>query len=155
MCGKKIIMSENNVKELYRIIHRQDIKKIENFIEKYGIDNTESNPDERTLLMFATIENQQKLVKFLIEQRANLNQQDQSGFTALHFAVFENNFEIVKLLTASGCDVHIQDHQGNSALWRSVMLTDQYSTISKFLISNGADIYLKNRHGVCPHDLFT
>lgn len=146
-------MLKNDFKTIYGIILKNDFFSLDQYINSYGINNIESNVDHRTLLMFATIEKNLEVTKYLINKGANVNIKDKSGFTALHFAVFEDNLSIVQLLVDSGCNIDSLDDQGNTALWRSVMLTDGNSPISKFLISKGADIKKENLHGVSPEDI--
>lgn len=146
-------MLENNFKTIYKIISTNDLDDLEKFINLYGIDNVKSNTHARTFLMFAAIEKNIDIVKFLIKNHADLDIQDKEGFSALHFTIFEEEIEIVSLLVKSGCMVDIKDNQGNTPLWRSVMITDGDSPISKFLISAGANIDEKNNHDVSPRDL--
>jgi ankyrin repeat protein len=144
---------KNNFKQIYTLIVEYNLDEIKEFLNKYGINNTTSNADGRTFLMFSVIEHNIKIVKYLLDLNADANIHDKKGFTALHFAVFEKNLEIVKLLIESGAEIDVVDDQGNTPLWRAIMTTDGDSDISKYLVSKGADLDKKNKHGVSPRDL--
>ncbi|WP_146196656.1 ankyrin repeat domain-containing protein, partial [Acinetobacter stercoris] len=119
-----------------------------------GIDDTTSNIDGRTFLMFSVIEKNIEIVKYLLDLNADVNIHDKKGFTALHFAVFAKELEIIKLLVEAGAKIDAIDDQGNTPLWRAMMTTGGDSEISKYLISKEADLDKKNKHGVSPRDLF-
>ena len=54
---------------------------------------------------------QLKLVRWLIERNADVNQADDMGITPLHLAAWDGNLPIVKLLVKHGADVHAEDEQ--------------------------------------------
>ena len=57
----------------------------------------------------------QRLVKYLLEKGANVNQQDESGYTALMDAAYNNYVEVVKVLLEHGADVNMKTKEGYSA----------------------------------------
>lgn len=62
-----------------------------------------------------------KLVRFLIEQGANINEADGEGRTALMHAARAGHRELAKLLLANGADVWRQDKHGDTALHHAVV----------------------------------
>ncbi|XP_062828368.1 ankyrin repeat domain-containing protein 34B [Anolis carolinensis] len=67
-----------------------------------------------------------KMVKYLLENKADPNIQDKTGKTALmHACVQKAGPEIISLLLKSGADVSLQDHSGNSVLVYSVNSEDK------------------------------
>ncbi|XP_042309125.1 ankyrin repeat domain-containing protein 34B [Sceloporus undulatus] len=67
-----------------------------------------------------------KMVKYLLENKADPNIQDKTGKTALmHACLQKAGPEIISLLLKSGADVSLQDHSGNSVLVYSVNSEDK------------------------------
>ena len=86
----------------------------------------------------------------MLENGADPNLQDNTGWTPLYAAVQEENFDLVKLLIENGADVNVQDKDGwaplhYAAFWDSV-------DIIKLLIENGVDPFIKNKDGKIPLD---
>ncbi|XP_024070705.1 ankyrin repeat domain-containing protein 34B [Terrapene carolina triunguis] len=67
-----------------------------------------------------------KMVKYLLENKADPNIQDKSGKTALMHACLEKaGPEVVSLLLKNGADLSLQDHSGYSALVYAVNSEDR------------------------------
>ncbi|WP_312967439.1 ankyrin repeat domain-containing protein [Acinetobacter gerneri] len=137
--------------QLYHLLISNDLSAIDKFLNKFGLDSVDR--DQRTFLMSAIVEKKIDIVKHLLDIGADVNIHEKIGLTALHFAALENNLEIIKLLIESGAEIDAIDNQGNTPLWRAIMTTDGDSDISKYLVSKGADLDQKNKHGVSPRDL--
>ncbi|MEL4896292.1 ankyrin repeat domain-containing protein [Crocosphaera sp. Alani8] len=69
-----------------------------------------------TALMEATNENYFKLVKFLLNNGANVNLKNEAGMTALMIAAEEGYVNILQLLLEKGADVNIKNESGETAL---------------------------------------
>ena len=83
----------------------KDAKKvIGDSVPVYSNDITKT-----TLLTESVIHNQIDFVKFLIEQKVDINQYDGNGNTALILAVKARNFEMIRLFLENGVDVNLPD----------------------------------------------
>ena len=56
------------------------------------------DPFQKTALMWASIHNQTEVIRLLLDHKANIKAQDDSGGHAAYFAAREGNFEVIKLL---------------------------------------------------------
>ncbi|HRG39190.1 MAG TPA: ankyrin repeat domain-containing protein [Bacteroidia bacterium] len=135
--------------DMFNLFDEQDFVKVEGFINKYGISETDR--DGRNLLMNLIIEGKTAFViKMLSKNKElDLNQHDKNGWGALHFAVSEGNLKIVDALIKNGAEVDIQEENGNTPLWRGMFDTVDETIIIK-LLESGANLTKKNKHGVPP-----
>ena len=61
------------------------------------------------------------MVKFLIENGADINIKNNNGDTVLHEAVLiKDNLEVVKLLIENGADINIKNNNGDTVLHYAV-----------------------------------
>jgi ankyrin repeat protein len=85
------------------------------------------------------------------EDRAKINERDDSGNTILHNAVREGNIEIVKYLLSQDADVNIKNSGGETAL--QIAIYSNNEELIKYLVSNGADVNFKGVYDESPlHD---
>ncbi|XP_048257770.1 uncharacterized protein LOC124116986 [Haliotis rufescens] len=93
-----------------------------------------------------------EIYQLLIKEGASVNVENKRGETALHLAAGSQCREAVRLLL-SRSDVNAQDKDGNTALHRihvgKAVSCDQNvcHEISQLLITEGADVNIKNRNG--------
>jgi len=99
-------------------------------------------------LIEQTIANHTLQVKKLIEQGANVNMTDDSGFTSLHYASREGNVEIVRLLLQKGANTNNQNKIGFTALHYAVM--NGNIDIASLLLKKGAMTDIENVLGYTP-----
>ncbi|KAJ8675205.1 hypothetical protein QAD02_010991 [Eretmocerus hayati] len=90
----------------------------------------------------------QKLIKYLIEQKVNVNACDWSGDTALHYVVRNctnvvHSIPLIDLLIKSGVLIDASNNVGQTALHFAVEL-DNYA-LSEYLISVGASVDCKTK----------
>lgn len=101
----------------------------------------------------AVLANNYEEIKRLLRTKVDINIQDRLGFTALHYAAQEYSIEIVKLLVDSNAEIDIQDLQRNTPLFKAVFYSKGRGDVIEFLLDNGADANLRNKHGVSPYEL--
>nr|QBK85537.1 MAG: ankyrin repeat protein [Marseillevirus LCMAC101] len=91
--------------------------------------------------------NLEKTVECL-DQGADPNLMDNWGFTPLMLAAEACSFPIVKILVDRGAEINFySESRGRSALLSAVITMDGLSDIVKFLIDEGADIYVTDKEG--------
>lgn len=96
-------------------------------------------------LHYAVIEGHLEMVKFLIDQGANVNSTSDDGHTALHLAARSGNLDIVKYLLELGVDVNCEQELGRTALHLAAEMGN-LDTV-KYLIVCGADVNSRSNDG--------
>ena len=98
-----------------------------------------------TAIMHAARNGNLKMMKVLIDARADVNKHDSYGWTPVMEAVSGGRFDIVRMLSDAGADINKQSKNGLTAvMWAAKMGNLE---IVRFLIEVGANIHLKNRYG--------
>jgi len=86
-----------------------------------------------------------KLKKFLIQNGANLNIQNNYSSTSLQIASIYGHKEYAELLIKAGADLNSQDNIGWTALHNASR--NDYKEIVELLIKAGADLNIQNKYG--------
>jgi ankyrin repeat protein len=125
---------------------RYDVAKAT--LKQFGIDATDG--DGRTALINAVIEYKPDFIYWLVDNGANINQQDRIGYSVLHFAGQNKLVDLAKYFLEKGADPNLQDIHGNTALWTAIfearLPTDEQRVV-KLLLQYGANADLINKHG--------
>lgn len=101
-----------------------------------------------TLLHWSLIRQKWDLVRFLIDQGANVNLQGTEGGSPMHCAANHENIEIIDLLIKKGAQIDMKNLWGNTPL--SLASQRGCNKTVQFLISKGADILAKSNEGWTP-----
>lgn len=114
--------------------------------------NVVSDWPNKTPLLLAAEQGNEKLMDLLLEYGADINQRGiwtpgQSGNTALHSAVVNGNEEVAKLLLSKGADVNAKGTNDGTPLHHAVMW---HLHMVELLVSKGADVNVKNNRGQTP-----
>ncbi len=99
----------------------------------------------RTPLMKAIRKNDLKLVRLLLEKKANVSARDKFKDTALMKAVSEGNLEIVKLLIKYDANINDTNKYGWSVLMRAI--SSRNEEIVKYLIDKGVNVEYTKKNG--------
>jgi ankyrin repeat protein len=86
------------------------INKLEELKELIDINN--QIIDGNTFLIFATREGNKNIIKFLCENKCEMNLQNDKGNTALHYAIGNLFFDIVDILISYGAKEDILNCKG-------------------------------------------
>ncbi|PCJ54656.1 MAG: hypothetical protein COA79_21650 [Planctomycetota bacterium] len=103
-----------------------------------------------TILHFVATSNNKRLIKYLIDNDANLNLQDGWGLTPLNMCSREGTAEMLKILIDAGSKIEIKDKKTRTAL-HNACRSDNFKKVA-FLINAGAKINVKTRWGQTPLD---
>lgn len=99
----------------------------------------------RTPLYYATLGDNLELIKWFVDNKANLGHLDKEGQSILHVAAEKGSLEVLNLLkTSSDFNVDQPDFLGNTPLFSSLKNPNNLNT-SWFLL-NGADVNHKNEN---------
>lgn len=121
------------------------LKKV--FAQKVKLTINEQNSEGDTVLAVAIYHNNPEMVRFLIQQGADVNIANKAGKTPLMQAIIGNKDEqIIKQLIAADAHLNVKDHDGYTALMHAVnfMHTRKNDpTIIRLLVEAGADDTIK------------
>jgi len=95
------------------------------------------------------IKDYKEIVKLFIENGADVNAKDSSGWTPLHFA---RDIDIAILLIEKGADVNAKDESGSTPLHAivGVLTSKNKKETILMLLKNGANINAKDNSGLTP-----
>ena len=105
----------------------------------------------KSLLHCAACDNQNDLVKMLLDSGADTEAENDGFGTPLHEAIEGDNFEGVRLLLERGARVDALDFEGRSVLHKASRKVDPI--ITEALLRAGADLGTKNGSGETPLDV--
>jgi len=92
-----------------------------------------------TKLILAVQNDDQDLVKRLIDKRINIDTKDDNGATALMYATSSNNVDIAKLLIDANANTDIKNKLGEAAL--DIAIKNNFADMIELLLASGSDIY--------------
>jgi len=119
-----------------------ELQMVKLIIEKTKIKNidlvNETDELKKTALMYAADSGSEEIIKFLIENNADLTKENKFGQNALSYAIHNKNQKIFNLLVAKGADKNFQNNTGKTEL----MLACENNNIEivEFLLTNDVDI---------------
>lgn len=137
--------------DINRVIRQGDVPRLKSLITTTTVNITDG--EARTPLFAAIIAKNTDAIKWLIEQGADINQQDRTGWTPLHFAVQEKQADTVALLLSCGADANLHDDYGNGPLWRAAFDSRGKYELVESLVHAGADPNHKNNADKSPIDV--
>ncbi len=136
-----------NKENIFLFIQRKQNSEVKKFLQETGINS--KDPEQRTALHHAAFYNNMELLKWLIENNAEVNAQDNTGYTPIHFACQEGNIECVQFLLENNADVNAVDIHGNTPAWVTVMhwKGGKNFPVLKHLYCSNADLSIQNKAG--------
>ena len=123
--------------------------KIAEILVEHGADIEVKDHNAKTPLSQATLKGHIAIMNFLISKGANLRTTTgRTGMDLMHTAAMSGNVPAAKLLVQLDAHVNInaQDDEGGTPLFCAV--AQGHAAMIEFLLSKGADIYLKNKKDV-------
>jgi ankyrin repeat protein len=117
-----------------------------------NLQSSEQTPRLRaagvSALMGACINGNFAVVKYLLSQHVNVNQQDAQGQSALMYAAQQGNQQIASLLILKGAQLEMKDEFGRTALTIATIY-NRYNIVCT-LISAGANVCTLDIHQMTP-----
>ena len=102
--------------------------------------------EDSSLLIVASVNNQQGVVDYLISQKVDLNRRDEKGRTALSFAAYSAYLVIVKSLVKAGADLDQLNTKDQFSTLSTAILAGN-TDVALFLIQSGADVDTQSSEG--------
>ena len=121
-------------------------KKIDALLNSGKANLEERNESGYTPLYVATMFNNTRFMKKLIDAGANINSQNQLKETPLHLAAGYQKIETVRLLVSEGANLESKDQYGATPLHEAVSMRKGDSI--EYLIESGADVNAVTKYGV-------
>ena len=141
--------NRKDFKAAIRAIHNQDLNDLRSIINKNkAILNDIEDSKGNTLLNVAVIEGHIEIVKYLVSDGADLNQQDSSEETPLIIAIKEGKLDLIAYFLSQDADVNVKVYFNDTPLHKAVDKGDL--EIVKLVVTNGADLNLKNNQKETP-----
>ena len=104
-----------------------------------------------TPLYAASQNNHLHVVKYLVEQGADMEKCDDDGWTPLTTASFEGHLGVISYLLEQGANRDTVNKRGNTPL--HLAAGEGHLEVTKLLMIYGADLHAKNRDGSLPIDM--
>jgi len=114
-----------------------DLESVERLLREGAHINARKGAYKTTALMEASVQGNVEVMRFLVENGADVNLVDKDGWTALMGATVEGRLESVKLLLELGAQVDAENDKGQTAL---VMASGPgHTEIREALLKYGAE----------------
>ncbi len=103
--------------------------------------------DGRTVLHWAALYGQKKVVELLLAEKADVNSLDEDGFTPLHWAATFNQSDAVKVLLANKADMNLKVPKYGWTALRLAVIHGHMAT-AEALLNGGADPNVKDEENI-------
>jgi ankyrin repeat protein len=123
-----------NLEALISSIEGHDLERFKAILKKSPVVVNLKGFRGRTPLHFAVVQKQTEMSQLLLQNKADVNAQDEEGKTPLHWV---NDVEVAKLLIDHKADVNARGKTGRTPLHEAAHGNIE---IAKFLLANKADV---------------
>jgi ankyrin repeat protein len=134
--------------QIHELAQKGDLEGVKALIEKNPELVNARDKDGRSPLHWASRGVHLEIVKFLVDQGANVNAADSNQVVPLHSLAVRNAAAAIEILVAKGANVDAKDYGGNTALHYAA-LYDAVDAVA-LLIEKGADIENRENYGRTP-----
>lgn len=145
---------------LIQAIRVNDLKKIQQLLDKGVEVNSRVDDEQRTPLMIAAMEGNPEITQLLIDRGADIFATNKYGRTPLHFAARGGNCATIRTLVSSGARINPPDEPFHTVLMEAA--ASGKSDAVKCLVKLGAKVDLVDGggttaliHAVWSHDFET
>lgn len=132
--------------EIHDAARDGDLAKVEALLAKDPELVHAKGSNEKVPLHFAAERDEQKIVKYLLQHKAQVDARNVAGETPLHYAVGWGYQDMIKLLLDHGAAINSQTNNGDTLLHYTRFRG--FGEVAALLIAHGADINKKNNEGV-------
>jgi len=147
--GANIHTSDNEGRTPLAIAKQRGHTEIVELLKKHGAieDTAAVSPETETTssLHEAIVAGDIDEIKRLIDEGADVNAKDESGYTALYYAIWNEDKALIELLVSKGADVNLTAEEDYPPLYYAVMNNDFDSV--ELLLAKGAKFDVKTFDG--------
>lgn len=132
---------------IFKLIKKGDLNAVKAHLKKYPEDMNacKNNHEKSSPVHFSIDSSKLDIFKYLIEQKAPIDEQTVWEHSPLHRTVWQKKYEYMRILIRAGADLNLTDYDGESALIKAVRNGD--SIAAKILIDAGADQEIADNDG--------
>ncbi len=121
-------------------------------LTEYGVHiNEKDRKYGLSPLHIASYRKNLEVVRFLTENKGDINAKDALGRTPLFFSLGDESLELLESMIKIGANINVKDYEGNTLLHEAVN-QKKLKTVS-FLIKNKANPNIKDNQGRTPLDI--
>jgi len=147
------VLAAEKTYPLHEAVGNNDIARVKNIVKFSPNMINQVAPNKSTPLSLAIFLNRYEIIKFLIENGADVNKRgNKYGEVPLHLAMFCKKpirYRVANMLIAKGAKVNMKSkHHDTPIIFKAVWQND--TKMIKILVSKGADINAKNDLGWTP-----
>ena len=138
------IFADEFVDKFVTAAAKGEYSKVVSYVKK-GVGIDQKNQARWTALAYACKYNHMDIVKFLLENGADINETVNTGSTPLAVALLAGNFEIADFLIQKKADINKSDIMGMSPLmWAA---KEGNLKVVQYLVEHGANVNKQNNNG--------
>ncbi|VDP09990.1 unnamed protein product [Soboliphyme baturini] len=138
--------SDADVEEMVTATQYGDFEYCKKQVSK-GFDVNKRDRDDCTLLHWAAINNRVELVKYYIQQHAEVNAiGGELKSTPLHWAARQGHLKVVVILVTNHADLNLTDSEGCLAIHLAIQY--DHTALVAYLISKGCSVNVCDRNGM-------
>src|SRR6476619_2055560 len=118
----------------------------------FGIPSPTQFPLINAVLTSSVYDNDLKLIKYLVDNKADINKTDSSKSTSLHVGAVYSSIDVVDYLVKNGASITAIDCDGYTPL-HCAMRSNRIK-IAKYLIEAGSNVNIRDKKGFNALDYF-
>lgn len=145
-CGFGSSVGIDPVGLIDRIKRMDDDAAIESYVNSHPSSITETDEDDKTVLMHAVERGRMPLIKKAVEGRVYMEAQDNDGWTAMMYAARRGNVDICMYLLEYGSDLNHQTHE-NKFTALHLAAGNELINVCLALVKAGANPNMKDSEG--------
>ena len=104
----RVMSASNGVEQ----VRNEQFKAIWDFVQQSSDRQLSREHDEYSPLYYATVTGHAMMVKYLLDNGANVDEALRNGSTPLHLACLHGHVELARMLLNRGADDHLKDWHG-------------------------------------------
>jgi 26S proteasome non-ATPase regulatory subunit 10 len=132
---------------IFQSAYKGEVSVVQNYLKNSTKDINAVDQDQRTLLHWACSGRYVDLAEFLIQQKIDVDKQDESGWTALIIAASVGSLPLVQLLIRVA-SINLVTNQHRNALHYAC--SKAYFDIVQVLVENGIEVGKQDISGQTP-----